>query len=172
MENEIVEKSGEMLLTEQTDDLVEKILAENNPEKTKEMIDLFNVNIAKKNAVRVVKLNSLIDKLNEQATDRISKRPDQISNKDLVSFINTMQDQVDKASSSLNSISTAPTIQVNNQHNEVNINVNDNQSVLNKESRDKVLAVIDKILNQQLSTEDNVVDVDVVIKDESEEQNG
>ena len=71
--------------------------------------------------------------------------------------MDSTQQTINNVSQSINQV---PFIQINNQKNEININ--SNSSGLDRDSRAKVLEVVTAILN---GTNDNVIDVDVVIKD-------
>ena len=139
-----------------TEELVDQLIREDDPNKTKDMINLFNINIAKKNTLRVLKANELLDKVNDEAYKRVSERPDQINDKDLLSYMNAAQLQIDKSLDRVNSIDQTPTIQLN-QDNSVNINVGEQ---LSRESRERVLKAVQNFLKTNGSPED-VIDVKV-----------
>ena len=153
--NELVDV--EKTIKDKTDNLVTSIIEEDNIEETKKLLNLFNVNIAKKNALRVAKVDALLDKANDEAIERISNHADYINDKDLISYINVAQNQITNSMNIINKVNETPAIQLN-QDNSVNINVT---TELSKESRDRVLNVVQQILN---SNQNNVVDVDVTEK--------
>lgn len=153
MKNDLIE------LNNKTDELVDQLIKEEDPDKAKEMINFFNMNIAKKNAIRVVKVNELLDKINDEAIKRVSENADGINDKDLISYMSAAQSQIEKSMNNIKSINEIPPIQLN-QDNSVNINI---QNELSKESRERVLAVVQNILNR--SKDDEAIDVEVVNKD-------
>lgn len=139
--------------SDKTNQLVDQLIKEDDPNKTKEMINLFNINIAKKNTLRVIKANEVLDKVNDEVYKRISERPDGITDKDLISYMNAAQLQIDKSLDKINSVGEIPVIQVN-QDNSVNINVGES---LSKDSRDRVLKVVQELLKNN----DDAIDVDI-----------
>ena len=79
-------------LNEESLALINQIIEENNIEKAKDLTYLFNINQNKKTMVRVNKLNELLDVITDQAVDRFTKKPDEISNKELLDSLKTVQD--------------------------------------------------------------------------------
>ena len=63
--------------------LAENILKESDLDEIKRLTQLFNLNQAKKNVLRVLKLNSLLDKVSDQMLERFEKRPGEFSNSDV-----------------------------------------------------------------------------------------
>lgn len=164
MEENNNEKSRDVVVQDKTDSVIDKLIQEEDVDKAKDIINLFNLNIAKKNAIRVSQLNNLLDSINDQAIKRFDKRPDEVSNKDLLAYMSAVQAQLDKSQLNVKSISDIPAIQIQNN---LNINIEDNKKELPKESRDRVLSVIQAILNEA-EKENNIIDVEVVDKDEQE----
>ena len=155
-----MEDEKALSLTTPIDELENKILEETDISKLDDLVDLFNLNLKKKDIVRAGKLNDLQDKITQQIENRISKNSDQFSNKDLLDYFKTIQDTISKSSVDISELSV-PTIQIN----QVNI---DNESKLSLESRRKVLDAVNAILNKTSS--DNIeVEFDVVEDEESVE---
>ena len=79
--------------------------------------------------------------------ERFEKRPGEFSNTDLINYMNTVQNAIDRANKSLNLIDEAPAITLN----QVNVNVED--PVLNRESREKITNAINALLKLNLNNE-------------------
>ena len=79
--------------------------------------------------------------------ERVTKRPDQFSNKDLLDYMNAMGNAMDKAHKQLNDIQSMPPIQINQQNNIVNVNGNGLSDNLDQESRKKIMDVVSSIIS-------------------------
>ena len=77
-------------------ELTAQILDENDPKKAKELMDLFEWNMSKKQIVRMAGYDQLLDTIQKQIGQRLDKRPDCFSNKDLIDYMNTIQTAMDK----------------------------------------------------------------------------
>ena len=130
----------------------QSILAENDLDKVKDLTHLFNLNQAKKNVVRIMKLNGLMDTVADKIIERFEKYPDNFSNAELLSYLQVTQNTIEKASKSLELIDETPTIQFNN-NTQVNVSIIDS---LDRESKARVADVIRSILNNKnVNIEDN-----------------
>ena len=154
-------------MTEQTlateQQVVKDIVAAPNKEELEKQFQLFNMNQVKKNALRIIKLNDLLTKVEDQALERFEKRPDQVSNKELLDYMNAVSNQIEKAQNfSKETLSTeVGGIKIKQEKTEVNINV---AQVLNRNEKDRVVDVISILLNQmkkpQSRANDEVVEVE------------
>ena len=154
-------------MTEQTlateQQVVKDIVAAPNKEELEKQFQLFNMNQVKKNALRIIKLNNLLTKVEDQALERFEKRPDQVSNKELLDYMNAVSNQIEKAQNfSKETLSTEiGGIKIKQEKTEVNINV---APVLNRNEKDRVVDVISILLNQmkkpQSRANDEVVEVE------------
>lgn len=154
-------------MTEQTlateQQVVKDIVAAPNKEELEKQFQLFNMNQVKKNALRIIKLNDLLTKVEDQALERFEKRPDQVSNKELLDYMNAVSNQIEKAQNfSKETLSTEiGGIKIKQEKTEVNINV---APVLNRNEKDRVVDVISILLNQmkkpQSRANDEVVEVE------------
>ena len=88
---------------------------ENDIDKVKDLTHLFNLNQAKKNVLRVLKLNSLLDKVSDQMIERFTKQPGAFSNSDLLNYMQVTQSAIDRANKALNLVDETPAIQINQQ---------------------------------------------------------
>ena len=148
-DNELDEAIDEKLLSlplnKEERNLINSIIEAPTKEELQKQFDLFNVNQSKKDALRIIKLNNLLGKVEDQAIERFTKRPDQASNKDLLEYMTVVSNQIDRAQKSINSLDMSPSIHVSNQKNEVNINVGGN---LDRDSKEKVMDAIGSLLKQ------------------------
>ena len=72
-------------LDTQTREIAQKILDEQDVDKVKDLTALFNLNTQKRNVIRVMKMNSLLDGVTDQILERFEKRADNFSNEELLS---------------------------------------------------------------------------------------
>ena len=121
-------------LDETVTDIVSQVVKEDDVDKTKDLISLFNWNMTKKNVVRVQKLNSLFDNVTEQMIRRFELKPDQFSNDDLLNYMKTIQGVITTSNKSMEEIETpAPSIVQNNT--QINVNI---ENTLSRESRESL----------------------------------
>lgn len=142
-ENEIVVKSAD--LSKEALEIINGIISEKDTAKANQLIELFNSNQNKKTIVRVNKLNDLLDKITDQTIERFEKRPDEISNQEILQALKIIQELAEKNQKQLTEKNTAerPLIQINQQNNELNLGGTDG---LSKESRDRVKQAVAAIL--------------------------
>lgn len=154
-------------LEKETQEIVNKIVAEDDIDNLKNLVKLFNVAQTKKNALRSIKLQNLLGTIEDQAIERFEKHPDQISDKLLLDYMETIQNNIDKANAQLTQLEDPSLIRINNNKNEVNINIGKDD--LTSEEKEHVLNAINMIL---ASTKDNnqqaeVVEAEVINSTES-----
>lgn len=158
-------------------ELIEKIIAETDDQKTKDLTYLFNANQNKKTMVRVNKLSNLLDAITDQALTRFTNKPDEISNKELFDGLKIVQDLIERGQKQVTGVGETPLIQVNQQTNEVNIGNNSN--TLSRDSRERVKSAVLSLLNS-ISTvtapdetpKEDIITVDSVEIESEEEENG
>ena len=160
-------------LNKESFDLINQIIAESDIEKTKDLTYLFNINQNKKTMIRVDKLSGLQDNLVDQLVRRISERPDEISNKELMDGLKIIQDIIERGQKQVAGVTETPLIQINQQNNEVNIG-DQAAAGLTRESRDKVKNAVNALLaslspkapiNPKVEEDPNVVQAEVVEND-------
>lgn len=137
--------------------LIAKIIEAPTKEDLQHQFDLFNMNQSKKNALRIIKLNNLLSKVEDQAIERFEKRPDQVSHKELLEYMNVVSSQIDRAHKQVDTLNTTPPIQVLTQKNEVNINMGSPE--LDRDSKERVMDAISKLLQQVQTATAKVADV-------------
>ena len=118
-----------------------QILNEEDPNELQELIDLFNLNMKKRDIVRSAKLSEVQDKIVDQMSKRIEQRPDEFSNTDLLNYHKVVQDTITKSDTTLDSVKV-PNIQLNQQ---ININ-NAETDTFDRESRQRILDTVSSIL--------------------------
>lgn len=150
------------ILNSQTQNLAEQIMNETSLDKVKDLTHLFNVNMSKKNALRVMAMDNLVDKVTSQIEARFEKYPDNFSNTELLNYLQVLQNSIDKASKNLNLVEESPAIQLN--QNNVNINIVDNMS---RESRERVAAFLKQALSGQIKNEEE--STTIILEEEVEE---
>ena len=131
-------------LDNQTAKVTNELIEEQDLDKVKNLTKLFNLNQAKRNAIRVMKLNSLLDKVGDQMIERFDKKPGEFSNKELLDYMSVVQSTIDRANKSIELVDQTPAIVINQQNNQVNI---DNSPVLDRESRMRVVEAVKGIMN-------------------------
>lgn len=144
-------------LDESNSHLAQQIIDEQDVDKVKDLTHMFNLNQAKKNVLRVIKLNSLLDKVSDQMLERFTKQPEAFSNSDLLSYMQVTQSAIDRANKALNLVDETPAIQINQVN---NINVNEG---LDRESRERIKDAVNAILKKssqldlELSKDEEVI---------------
>ena len=135
-------KSNKETLEESTDDIVNDIVKAETDEEFRQIVALFNLNQNKKDAIRIAKLQRLLGTIEDEAINRF-KKPSEMSNRDILDFLQVIENSIDKSNKKINEIETRPLVTVNNTTNNVNIEQLGN---LDRESREKVLETVEKIL--------------------------
>ena len=158
--------TGPLKLNAESAELIEKIIAESDDQKAKELTQLFNANQNKKTMARVNKLSDLLDTITDQALERFTARPDEISNKELFDGLKIVQDLIERGQKQVSGAGETPLIQINQQNNEVN--VGGTASNLNRDSRERVkaavLGLLDSITNkpEAQAVDDDLTEVEII----------
>ena len=147
-------------------EIAEQVIAETDPDKLKSLYALFNTNQKKKNLLRIIKLNKLLGNIEDEAIERIEKRPDEIDDKQLLDYLQVISNQMDRSQKFVDQVPDEPMIQVNNQTNTVNVNVNG--VVLDRDSKTKVLDLFNEIMKDLNNSSQEIVEAQVV---ESNDEN-
>lgn len=150
-QNEVVEVKNNELTTESVLSKIENIQDSND---LKEAINLFNLSITKKDMLRAMQQDELLDIIIKQAGDRLRKRPDELSTRDLLDYMNAFQNNLSKTQDAV--IENSPTIQIND-NKKVIVNV-ENVAGLNRDSSENVLDAIKDII-KELNSETSLNDL-------------
>ena len=156
-------------LEEEEKNILTKIIVAPSEKELREQFDLFNINQTKKNALRIIKLQGLLDRVEDQAIKRFETKPDQISNKELMEMMQVVAGQIDRSQKFIDTLKDKPMINVKTQKNEVNININNNDS-LSKDQKDNVIEAIQALL-KELDKNPNPVVQEAEIVDVSDSNN-
>ena len=132
-------------------DIEKYILEEENLDDLNDIVKLFNISLKKKDLIRNSKLSEAQDKIVDQITTRVSERPDNFSNEDLLKYYKTIQDSLTKMDGSLDDVKV-PTIQLNQQ-------INIGQEEFDRDSRKKIIETVNKILALAKETSQDIEDV-------------
>lgn len=138
-------------LDAKTQDIAQQILNETDIDKVKDLTNLFNLNANKRNVMRILKMNNILDKVTDEVMTRVENIPQGFSNMELVKYMEVAENAIDKASKNLNLVEETPAIQLQ-QNNQININM---ESQLDRESRQKVTDIVSKLL--KTDTIDNII---------------
>lgn len=136
-----------------TKDIAQQILNTDDVDRVKDLTNLFNLNSQKRNVIRVMKMNELLDNVTDKVMERFEKTPDNFSNEDLIKYMQVTENAIDRANKHLNLVSDTPPIQLQ-QNNQVNINIG---STLDRESRAKVTDAVNMILNKYKNSQEPII---------------
>lgn len=143
--------SNKKSLDKSSEDLIKNIVLEQDPDRLKDLVSLFNTVQSKKNIVRVDAFSKLLDKISDQMIERFEKKPGEFSNKDLLDYLNAVRSAMDKSDIVPENINM-PVIQNNTQ---VNLNID---TGLSKESKERVADAVNSIL-AKLKNNNSVIDI-------------
>ena len=171
------EKTTAALVAVDTSDLnaeslniLNQIIAAEDIDKTKDLTYLFNVNQNKKTMVRIDSLSNLQDKLVGLLSSRVTERPDEMSNQEVMQALKVVQDIIERGTKQITGQNEQPLIQINQQTNSVN--VGDEAAGLNRDSRDKVRRAIMSILDNvkdTANTDTEIIEADATAVNGGEE---
>ena len=148
--------------------LIGELTSEKDKQKLQTIEQQFNEIQRKKQLARVSKLSDVQDMLTDQFYKRISQRPDEISNKEMLDGMKVIQDLMEKSQKQADSVEEIPQlIQIN----QTEVNVGNN---LNRDSRERVKNAVLGLLSsinsvQQAPADSEVIEADFV---EEEDNNG
>lgn len=167
-------------LDKKEQEIVSEIIKAETKDQLTAQFDLFNMNQSKKNALRLIKLNTLRDKVTDQAIDRMTKRPDMVSNRELLDYMNVVSNEIDRAQKQVDSLKDKPAISLK-QSNKTEVNITVGQ--VDHEGKEKVIDAISALIKQlnsapssepvadvidtEISQESNLEDDNVYIKDDT-----
>ena len=171
------EKAATELVAVDTSDLnaeslniLNQIIAAEDIDKTKDLTYLFNINQNKKTMVRIDSLSNLQDKLVGLLSNRVTERPDEMSNQEVMQALKVVQDIIERGTKQITGQNEQPLIQINQQTNSVN--VGDEAAGLNRDSRDKVRRAIMSILDNvkdTTNTDTEIIEADATLVNRGEE---
>lgn len=158
--------------------IINKVIEEEDINKTKSLAQLFNNNQSKKTMIRLNKMGGLLDKIVDQLITRVTEKPDNMSNQELLQAIKTIQDSVEKNQTHLNQNVDTPLIQINQQTNEIHLSDDQQRS---RESRERIRYAVMAVLENaaamtkipsteaEVSALNNVVEAELASHKEQED---
>lgn len=123
----------------------------NDKEDIEQILNIFNLNLKKKELLRLSKLSDLQDSITDQVEQRLNRHADEFSNRDLIDYFKAFQDTITKTSKSADEI---PVVQIT--QNQLNINV---QPEFNQDERQRILNTVRQIIAQS-NKENQIVNDD------------
>lgn len=166
--NEVDTIDSNELIRKTAEDLTLAIAKAESKEELEALYQKFNINNTKKNALRINQLNNLLDQVNQQAVERFNRRPETVSNKEILDYMNAIQNQIERSQRTVDGIKDITAIQVNNtQNNTVNIHVKDTDiPYLSKDSRDRITDLVASILQESNKVKnEDIIDITETIED-------
>ena len=136
-----------------TKDIAQQILDTDDVDRVKDLTNLFNLNSQKRNVIRVMKMNELLDNVTDKVMERFERTPDNFSNEDLIKYMQVTENAIDRANKNLNLVSDTPPIQLQ-QNNQVNISIG---TTLDRESREKVTDAVNMILSKYKNSQEPII---------------
>lgn len=133
-------------------DITNKIIVEEDPDELSKLTQLFTINQKKKQIARANRLSNLLEKVDDEVINRFTERPELIEDRDLLKYWTATSDSLNGKQDD----NDIPKIQINNQ-----TNINVNSTGLDRESRSRVLEVVNKLLQEAKENGNDVIDVDV-----------
>jgi len=140
-------------------DIVADLIKATSKDEFQKQVELFNLSQSKTNALRILKLQDAQSKVEDEIINRFDKRPDQMSNQDLLAYLTTISGQIEKSQKVVDAVEdkalarqmVATTSESSG--NQYNINLGTD---LNRENKDNVVDAIKDILSLlQNTTVDN-----------------
>ena len=158
MSDELTKK--EMLVKSEAE-LEDRLVKTDDVDEIGKVIEQLRIHKAKKDIIRANKLSSMLDKTVDALEQRIENRPDEFTNKELMDLANVTNNIANNANMSINALDEKPLVQFNQQN---NINVNSSENGLDRDSKEKVMDAIAKIL-KNIDTPTQVIDADETKKE-------
>lgn len=149
-------------LTAESKELLNKIVAADDVKERQDLTYLFNENQTKKTIARIDRLSALEDKLIGHFADRVEKRTDELTTKEIIDGLKVVQDIRKSQTDEVNGVTEKPLIQINQQTNSVNMGDQDGQVTFSRESRNRVenaVASLLKSISEQTSPTTDTIDL-------------
>ena len=140
-------------LDTRTRDIAQQILDEQDIDKVKDLTTLFNLNSQKRNVMRVIKMNKLLDEVTDKVMERFEKTPDNFSNDDLIKYMQVTESAIERANKQLNLVDETPPIQLQ-QNTQVNVNIVDS---LDREARERVMNFLRNALSGKTANPETII---------------
>lgn len=167
--NELTPEQGLQIqaekLNESTTSLISNLIGSKDPKEIKDLTAEFNIAQAKINMIRSLKLNDLLDQISNKVSERIVYNSGGMKDDDLIKYFKVTQEVLDRSLKNSQTPENIEAIQLNQSN--VNINIGDG---LNRASREKVVDVVNAILNR-VSKESEILEDQSSEYDDNEDAN-
>lgn len=137
------EQSLQDKLTSDCNNLTANIINETDVDKTKDLLSLFNLYQAKRNTLRVSKLNEIMDSTIAEVSRRIETSPFNYENDELNTLIKTVQGAIDFSTKGMNSVDNVTIVPV-----QQNQTINIGNEAIDRDSKEKVINAVQSILKK------------------------
>jgi len=156
----------ENMLYLKTAKIAKEIVKEEDINKIKDLTELFNLNQKKKNVIRLMKYDELLDCVTERMIQRFNERADEISSYELLNYLQGIQSAIEKSQKSVDLVKDVPAIQFQ-QNNFVSLN----GEAFNRESRAKIADAIRAIISRaNVSEIAEAIEAEIVTESEEEDE--
>ena len=167
--SEVSIEAARSSLSSESQKLIGELVVEKDKQKMQAIEQQFNDIQRKKQLARISKLSDVQDMLTDQFYQRITQRPDEISNKEMLDGMKVIQDLMEKNQKRAEIAEEIPQlIQIN----QTEVNVGNN---LNRDSRERVknavlgiLASVNKA-QQPEAVDTDLVEVDFVTEEDNDD---
>lgn len=119
--------------------LEEQLMQEDDIDEINHIVELFNLNLQKKNIIRNAKLSNVQDKIVTEITTRVDTAPETFDNDDLIKYHKIIQDTLVKTDTTMDNVKV-PSIQINQQ-------VNVDKMVFDSDARKRIINAVNEIIN-------------------------
>jgi len=155
-------------------EIIQSIIDADSKAELEKQFALFNINQSKKNALRIIKLEQIMNIAEDQAIDRLTKRPDQISHRELLDYMQIISGQIDRSQKYIDTLPERDLIQpVNVDKQQININIGTDYTQDNKENVINAVKGIFDIIKQNNAKQakNDVIDTPITdLSDKNEEE--
>ena len=129
--------------TSDCNNLTTDIIDETDVDKTKDLLSLFNLYQAKRNTLRVAKLNEIMDNTIAEVSRRIETSPSTYGNDELNTLIKTIQGAIDFSTKGMNSVDNVTIVPV-----QQNQTINIGNEAIDRDSKERVINAVQSILKK------------------------
>lgn len=151
-------------------EIINKISSAKNSDELKELTTIFNMNLVKKDMARATAESDLLDSILKEVTTRITTRPGELSNKDLLDYMTAIKNNIVSTQKMIQGVNDNPLlIKINQSNQSINLNIDSDSLQLSRESREKVANTIKNILNNLSADDKDIITIDTTNGEEHDD---
>lgn len=144
-------------MADNTNQIAQRILESDDLVEIKNLNHMFNLNQNKGEVLRIMKLNEMLDKTNDELLNRLTNFSGAFTNQELTKLVDTLQNSIDRASANLNLVDQSPQVNPIVQKNtQVNVQINE----MDRYSRERVYAALQNLLGESNIKTSEIIDID------------